>query len=72
MSETGEIIKITIDRDKCIGSGNCVFHAAGVFEQDAEGFPVVVDVNAQTKEVIEFAAAACPVAAIEVEYISKG
>lgn len=59
-------IRITIDHDKCIGSGNCVFNAAGVFEQDDEGLPHVVDIDAQTLKAIEFAALSCPVNAITI------
>lgn len=60
-------IRITIDREKCIGSGNCVFNADGVFEQDEDGIAEVVDPSAQSLETIEFAAASCPVNAISLE-----
>ncbi len=61
-------IKISIDHEKCIGSGNCVFNGKGVFEQDEEGLPFVVNPDAQDFETIEFAAASCPVNAITVEH----
>lgn len=60
-------IRITIDREKCIGSGNCVFNADGVFEQDDDGIAEVVDPSAQSLETVEFAVASCPVNAISLE-----
>jgi len=58
--------RVRIDRGKCIGSGNCVFHAPGAFGQDKEGISVVVDLTAQPAKVIEFAVSSCPVAALEI------
>ena len=60
-------IRITIDREKCIGSGNCVFNAEGVFEQDEDGIAEVADPSAQTLETVEFAVSSCPVNAISLE-----
>jgi ferredoxin len=59
--------RISIDLDKCIGSGNCVFNAKGVFEQDDEGVPLVADIDGQDRETIEFAALSCPVKAIRID-----
>jgi ferredoxin len=60
-------IRITIDREKCIGSGNCVFNADGVFEQDEDGIAEVVDPSAQSLETVQFAVSSCPVNAITME-----
>ena len=59
-----KVVRIVIDREKCIGSGNCVFNADGVFVQDDDGISMVADLGAQPAETIEFAARSCPVNAI--------
>ena len=62
-----KVVRITIDREKCIGSGNCVFNADGVFGQDDDGIAIVVDQDAKSADTVEFAATSCPVKAITVE-----
>lgn len=59
-------IEIEIDRDQCMGSGNCVFTAPGVFELDGEGIATVVDVEAQPSDVVVRAGQGCPTRAIAV------
>ncbi len=34
-------MRVTIDRSKCVGSGNCVITAPEVFDQDDEGIVVL-------------------------------
>jgi ferredoxin len=59
-------IRIEVDRDLCIGSGDCVEAAPDVFELDDEGKAVVIDPDgAPIDEVVE-AAGNCPVTAIFV------
>ena len=38
-------LEITIDRELCMGSGNCSFWAPGVFDLDDEGIAIVVDAD---------------------------
>ena len=59
-------LEITIDRDTCMGSGNCVFWAPGVFDLDDEGIAIVVDPTAQPEDKIVHAAQGCPTRAISV------
>ncbi len=59
-------IEITIDRDLCMGSGNCSFWAPGVFELDDDGVAEVADVSAQPADKIILAAQGCPTQAIAV------
>jgi ferredoxin len=59
-------IEISIDRDQCMGSGNCTFNAPGVFALDEQGVAAVVDPSAQPEDVIIQAAKACPTQAIEI------
>ena len=59
-------IRIEVDRDLCIGSGDCVASAPKVFELDDEGKAIVLDPDgAPTDDVVE-AAMNCPVTAIFV------
>jgi ferredoxin len=59
-------LEIEIDRDKCMGSGNCSFWAPGVFDLDDEGISVVLDPTAAPEDKIILAAQGCPTQAISV------
>jgi ferredoxin len=59
-------LEIDIDRDSCMGSGNCVFVAPGVFELDDDSIARVVDPDAATEDAIVTAASQCPTHAITV------
>jgi ferredoxin len=59
-------IEIDIDRDACMGSGNCVFAAPGVFELDEDSVARVVDPDASPEEAVVAAARQCPTQAIRV------
>ena len=59
-------LEISIDRDQCMGSGNCTFTAAGVFGLDDDGVAVVLDPQAQPEETIVLAARNCPTQAITI------
>ena len=60
-------LKITIDRDTCIGAGNCVHWSPAVFDQDELGYAVVVDPEGDTEDKIREAARNCPTRSITVE-----
>ena len=57
-------LEITIDRELCMGSGNCSFWAPGVFDLDDEGIAVVLDADRAAREKIVLAAQGCPTQAI--------
>ncbi len=59
-------IRVEVDRDLCIGSGDCVATAPAVFELDDEGKAVVLDPDAAGNDDIVEAARNCPVTAIFV------
>jgi ferredoxin len=59
-------VRITIDREVCIGSGSCVRLAPGVFELDHEEIAVVVDAEAAGLDDIREAEESCPTGAILV------
>lgn len=57
-------IRIEVDRGLCIGSGDCVDSAPGVFELDAEDKARVIDPDGDPQEMVMDAASNCPVTAI--------
>jgi ferredoxin len=59
-------LEIEIDRDTCMGSGNCTFAVPGVFALDDEGTAVVLDPSAGDEAKIMEAAKNCPSKAITV------
>ena len=59
-----EAMEITIDWDKCMGSGNCMFWAPKTFDLGDDGHAVVLDPNATDDERLKVAAEGCPVGAI--------
>ena len=63
-------MKITVDQDKCVASGQCVTAAADVFDQrDEDGVVVLLTDNppAELAADIHQAAAVCPALAIQIE-----
>ena len=60
-------VEIRIDRESCMGSGNCSFWAPGVFELDDEGIAHLVDPTAAPDDdKVVLAAQGCPTSAITV------
>ena len=59
-------LEISIDREKCMGSGNCSFWAPGVFDLDDDGIAVVVDATAMDDDKIVLAGQGCPTQAIAI------
>ena len=59
-------VEIRIDREKCMGSGNCSFWAPATFDLDDQGVAVVVDPEGDSDEKAVLAAQGCPTQAIEV------
>ncbi|OLT18656.1 ferredoxin [Pseudonocardia sp. CNS-139] len=63
-------MRVTIDQDKCVGAGQCVFAAPDVFDQrDDDGVVVLLDEEppAEQWEATREAAHVCPALAILVE-----
>ncbi len=56
-----------IDREACMGSGNCLYWAPEVFELDDDGVAVVVGDVAAHVEQVHRAAQNCPTGAIRVD-----
>jgi ferredoxin len=58
--------RIEIDRDRCVGSGNCLFWAPNTFDLDDGGTAVVIDPDGDGEELARVAADGCPTRAITV------
>jgi ferredoxin len=59
-------LEIRIDRDTCMGSGNCSFWAPHTFDLDEDGVAVVIDPAGDPEDKIILAAQGCPTQAIRV------
>lgn len=63
-------MKVTVDQDKCVSSGQCVLNAGEVFDQrDEDGVVVLLEPNPGPDQTdnARRAAAACPALAIEIQ-----
>ncbi len=63
---SGNRIRVEVDRGLCIGSGDCVDSAPGVFELDSEDKAVILDPDGDPTDMVLDAAANCPVGAVLV------
>jgi ferredoxin len=63
-------MKVIVDQDRCVASGQCVMAAADVFDQrDEDGIVVLLtdDPPAELAEDVRQAATVCPALAIQIE-----
>ena len=63
-------MKITVDRSKCLGSGNCVAWAPAVFDQSDDDYLVVLladEVPAGQEQTVQQSARLCPAQAITID-----
>jgi ferredoxin len=68
--ELEKSMKVHLDQDKCVASGQCVMAAMDVFDQrDEDGIAVLLteEPPADKAEGVRSAAALCPALAIAVE-----
>lgn len=61
-------MKVVVDQDLCIGSGECVVAAPAVFDQDDDGIVVLLtdSPHAEAEQGVRSAAHACPARVIHV------
>src|SRR4029453_6512492 len=57
-------LSINIDRERCMGSGNCAFHAPNTFDLDDEMKAIVIDPGGNSEDKISLAVDGCPPLAI--------
>jgi ferredoxin len=60
-------MKVRVDRDLCVGIGNCVAMASTVFKLDGHNKAVILDASSISDDALMSAAESCPVGAIIVE-----
>lgn len=63
-------MKITVNQDKCVSSGQCVLNAGALFDQrDEDGVVVLLEPSPgpDQSDNARRAAAACPALAIEIQ-----
>ena len=60
-------MKVKVDREACIGVGNCVAFAPTVFQLDKENKAVVLDASSVDLDTLIEAAKSCPENAIIIE-----
>ncbi|MFL6204574.1 MAG: ferredoxin [Acidimicrobiales bacterium] len=59
-------MNVEIDRERCMGSGNCIYWASKVFDIGDDMVAVVIGDPARDRERVELAAEHCPTNAIRV------
>ena len=61
-------MRISVDKEKCFSSGNCVFTVPDVFDQDEEGYVVTLQTTPPTEleTRVREAAHTCPAGAISI------
>jgi ferredoxin len=57
---------IRINRDLCMGSGQCLIYAPATFDLDEESISIVIDPDADSLEDIQVAIDTCPTHAISL------
>lgn len=63
-------MRVVVDQDKCVSSGQCVLNAGDVFDQrDDDGVVVLLNHSPSGEQAVDVrnAAAACPALAIDIE-----
>ena len=60
-------MKVKVDRDLCIGLGNCIAHAPTAFALDKQNKVYLLDPKSVDDKILMDAAESCPVNAIIIE-----
>jgi ferredoxin len=60
-------MKVRVDRDLCVGIGNCVAVSPSVFKLDAQNKAVVTKISSVNEHKIMEAANSCPLNTIIIE-----
>lgn len=62
----GDIRRVVVDREACIGAGSCVVVTDQLFQLDDANLAYVVDPNSYDDDMIKLSAESCPVLAIHL------
>jgi ferredoxin len=67
-------MRVRVDADRCIGSGQCALTAPGVFDQDDIGIVLLLQPEppAEREREVRRAEQGCPVQAITIESATGG
>lgn len=57
---------VHVDRERCMGSGNCAFRAPATFDLDDEGIAIIVGDPAADEDRVRHAVDECPTGALAV------
>jgi ferredoxin len=60
-------VEVIIDRERCIGSQNCVHHLPSMFQIDDEGLAVTIG-DIKLSVLLDMAVRDCPTQAIQVRH----
>jgi ferredoxin len=66
------VLVIHIDRDTCMGSGNCAFHAPATFDLDDDLKAIVIDPAGDPDDQVRLAADGCPTRSIAIGGATPG
>ncbi len=58
--------EVSIDRERCIGSQNCVHHLPSMFQIDDEGLAVTIPHSLASADELDVAVRDCPTQAIQI------
>jgi ferredoxin len=59
-------IEVVIDRERCIGSQNCVHHLPAMFQIDDEGLAVTIPHSDAPADLLDVVVRDCPTEAIQL------
>jgi ferredoxin len=59
-------LEVEIDREICMGSGNCLYEAPGAFDLDDDSIAFVIDPAGSPEDKVIAAAQRCPTHAIKL------
>ena len=62
-----DLVRITIDREQCMGSGNCAFWAPTTFDLDDDMKVIVIDPDGDRDDNMRHAVEACPTHALAID-----
>ena len=64
--------ELTIDRDRCMGSGQCTFYAPATFDLDDLSIAMVIDDHGDSEDKIAMAIEVCPTRSIARAVLADG